>query len=541
MTLQVDRDSMMLPMKIPVQKTGLVMLFAAAFFLCSFPVWRTGTEGHDSIYYQRMGLQWMRGEWGFTCPGGNHTGFFRPVYFAVSALFFRFFGIHDYTLKIINLASLALLIWLLTLTARQLKIRAPFSYFPAVFFLFLPATIRQSRIETPHLLSAVFTTLAFGMLLKFRGSKKPSCLVFSALSLHAAMGTHEELALLAPGFLVLLLMDAFRENARPLLTFLRQSALFSAAFFAPFLLYFFLWNPREILATLRFLQTFAPASLLDPEKHFPVMAIELMTARLGILTGLPWILFLYSHLAAQMLSSLKKYEPLRGAGLLIPPLVYCLLLDLVVTRNNSMRLVRVMIPLLPFVGLYFALQLQDWCQRSPSRRRNFAVAGFVIFATGYNIGDLSSIPSFAHYNWYSPQPFYRYQTVHRTLHDRLKEKIGAGEKVLIAPSSFNAPYDAFNLPFYFNGQSISLDRCVAGTADFETFVRQHRIRFIFIGKTLPLPAGKVSSCLIPAGETCSASRETEKLLEKLAPYQPVRMDFDNSSGTLYEIQAPSPG
>lgn len=154
----------------------LAALFAAAFFIHAYPFWHIGTEGIDSVCYQRIALEWLQGNWVLTCPKSEFANFdpayfdpayFRPAYYAASALLYKIFGVHDSTLKILNLISLVAICWLLALTARLMKLRFPFSWFPGLFFALLPSVMVQSRTEMPHIFSAALTILSLYFFLRF--------------------------------------------------------------------------------------------------------------------------------------------------------------------------------------------------------------------------------------------------------------------------------------------------------------------------------------------------------------------------------------
>lgn len=355
------------------------------------------------------------------------------------------------------------------------------------------------------------------------------------------MACHEDLAFLAPGFIILLIPVSWQKNRWNAGLFLKQALIFSGAFFVPFLLHVIIWGPSRILSTFYYLQTFAPSPIFDPEKKFPRTAFELLTHGLAHLTGWPWMLLLYSQLALALTGLLKDRSYLNGATMLIPVFCYCLLFDLLVGRNNTGRVIRLLIPLLPFLGVYFAAQLQRWCDLTPPRAGTWAALAFAIYATAFNFENLKSIPSLSLYNRAWPEPFYRYQSVFRRLHDKLKNELLPDQKILIAPSAFKDPYDTLNLPFYFNGQALLINPCTGESSYFQTFLRQNNIRYVFISKVYvfndsPQPEMEVS-CLLPEKKHNKA-REIENLMAEIALWQPQKVEFDEHYGTLYRLRVP---
>jgi len=408
-----------------LMRSGVLKIFYGAFFLLavfihSYRFWEWGAEGFDSIFYQRMGIEWARGRFPLTIPEVGRP-FFLPVMYGMSALFYKVFGEHDYTLKIMNLAALAGISLLLLLIARQRRLHSGFAAAPLFIFLFLPRVILQTRVEMPHLLSTFFVLLSFYFLNLFRERCNLLRLAFSALALHAAAFVHSDLVLLGPGFLLILLIDTPRAGSARWKGFFRHSLLYGLVFLLPFLFYFAVWGREIVLSTIHNNQIYP---MMFPGREFPVLFFDFTTRGLAWLLGVPLTVLLYLALAAHLL---KFKDSLRDIDVLIPPAVYFFLFDLVITRNVLEPLIRVMIPLVPFAGLYLAGRLQVVCEGAKPWKK---IAAFTVL-TGcllYNFKEYHRIPSFAYLDPGAGESFLRYETSFRHVHERLKKELGPGEK-----------------------------------------------------------------------------------------------------------------
>lgn len=518
----------------------MTALFLLTLLLHGYRFWSIGTEGTDAVYYQRMGIQWSQGLFNLECPERPRPHF-APALFSASALFYKLFGVHDFTFKLLNLASLAGIFFLLLRISRQEGLVYPYSLIPAGIFLFLPTVIMQSRTELSHLLSVLFVLMSYSLLQEFLQRKKTPLLVLSGLTLHAAMAVHCDLALLAPGFTALLFWERRPFARREAFSLaVREALIFSAAFFAPFMLYFWVWGFEPVIAAIHSVRIHP---VMDSGKHFPELTLELLTAGLSAHLGRPLMFVLYTVLALSFFKVLKKKTEGQSAAVLIPAAVYFLLFELLITRNRLEPLIRVLIPLLPFVCLYLAGSIQAWC--GDSRRRAAATVFLLFFALGVNFMPYAVPPSLSFYHSRAPVPFYQYQSLYRHVYDSIKNKLHPGNKLLIAPSQLRNDYDVFNLPFYFNGRSVSLRKCRSSQAEIDDFLRRENIQFVFIGKEWFFEKGWLKknepqhefSCLAAPGEY-DAALETERLLAALAPFNPVRLYKHGFYGSMYEIHVP---
>ncbi len=486
-----------------------------------------------------MGIQWSLGHFELTTPGKPHP-FFLPGLFSAAGIFYKIFGIHDFTFKLLNLASLAGIFIFLRLIAREMGLRFPYSLFPAAIFLLLPSVITQSRVELAHLLSTFFVLASLFLLNQFRKSRKILALAGSAAVLHAAMTTHCDLALLAPGYLTILLMDR-REGEKSLRGIFRETAVFSVVFFLPFFFYFRIWGYEQIMAAIHDIRLHP---VVVPGKHFPMLTLEFLSVGLPMLLGKPLMWILAGGLAASLWRGSRGKERPYDALVLMPAVSYFLLFELLIRRNRLELLLRVLIPILPFFCLYLASRIQFWCGRSQGWRG--AAASFFLAAILFiNYREFSQVPSFAFYSPRSRLPFYQYQTVHRHVYEKLKDRLSVGEKVLLAPSQLLNNHDAFNLPFYFNGRAVALRACRGSKASFEDFLKRERIRFVFVGTERFFDAAWLEERTPPGESYCLASSdpydpraETLRLREALEAFSPVEIYRSDYYGTIYEIRPP---
>ncbi len=497
--------------------------------------WSIGTEGTDAIYYQKMGIQWSQGVFELTCPGKPHP-FFLPALFSMSGIFYKIFGLHDFTFKLQNLSSIAGIFCLLLLIARQLGLIFPYSLIPVSVFLLLPNVIAQSRIELAHVLSTFWVLLSFYLLNRFLKYRDKLSLVGSSAALHAAMMTHSELALLAPGYIAVLFIEKML-NRVPLKALLREAGIFSAVFFCPFLFYCWIWEPAQIIKAIQGVRSFA---LVVPEKHFPMLAIEFIAKGFPAHLGKPISIVLYGSLPFFAWRIYKGKDSGRDAFVLLPVFSYLLLFELLITRNRLEPLIRILIPLLPFLLFYLAGRIQSFCGHSSEWRKRAAFF-FLICAIYFNFKELPVPPSLAFYSPRAAMPFYRYQTVYRHIYEKLKNRLAPGKKLLVAPSQFYKDYDAFNLPFYFNGKAVHLRDCTFSSRDFDTFLRKENVQFVFLGKERffddkwPQSGDLAAMPCLADSASYDAAVETNRLMEALKPLSPVVVYDEPHYGTVYEI------
>lgn len=527
-----------------IQKIFTAALFLFAAFIHAYRFWEWGTEGKDAIFYQRMGLLWAEGRFDLRYLEATRP-FVRPMIFGLSGLFYKFFGIHDYTFKILNLVSLFGSLVLMLLIARRRKIQPPFAACALLIYLFLPAVILQTRTELSHLLSAFFVLLGFFFLDLFRERRKYAALVLSALALHGAAAVHPDLVLLVPGFLLLIFLDARASEEKGLERAVPPVLVFSAAFLIPYLFYLLLWDPGFILKSLH-------ANQMKPQvvqgKHFPVLALEFMSKGMVSLLGLPLTVLLYSAVAFQLYGKYRSRnkEALKNLDLLIPAALYFFLFDLLIKRNVLSPLIRLLIPLIPFAALYAAARLQSWSSGG-GRLRKPALFFLLFLALLFNFKNYRQLPSFAFYSEYSELSFLRFQTVFRHIHDRMRGMPGPGEKILIAPSSFFDNLETFNLPFYFDGRSVHLSECSPYGENFKDFLARHRVRYLFVGPERfrmkddfdrRLRHG-LSPCLVSASDY-DAELEIERLFDELEPFEPEKVYEDPYFGAVYKLKESVP-
>lgn len=520
----------------------LAVLLFSLLLLHGYRFWDIGTEGVDAIYYQRMGIQWSLGNFDLFCKE-RPLPHLLPVLYGVAGIFYKVVGIHDFTFKLINLVSLSGIFCLLFLIARQLAMVFPYTLLPGLIFLLLPSIITQSRTELTHLLAAFFVLLSFFFLNDYRRLGKTFCLVLSALTLHAAMMTHTDLALLAPGFLAVLLFG--KKNKNPFKTFVLEELIFTLFFLLPFAAYGFFWGFTQIYESFHQVQALSPRV---PGKHFPMLTLEFLTIGFKAHLGIPLLMAFYGGLALELWRGIVRKEGFQGAMVLLPVAGYLLLFEGLIFRNRLEPLIRVLIPLIPFLCLYLAGLVQRWCSFSKLWTVRGAVILYLLYAQAFNFNDFLTVPSFAFYRAQDPVPFYQYQTVYRHLYKLLKDKTNSQTKVLISPSQFRNDYDTFNLPFYFNGNAVPLRKCLSSKNSFDSFLKSEKIRFVFIGKQhfyqKEWPKNGVqgiSPGCLDLSQPYTAKDELQRLMTALAPHHPIEIYHNDYYGTVYEIPDPTRG
>ncbi|MCG3175847.1 MAG: hypothetical protein MOGMAGMI_00783 [Candidatus Omnitrophica bacterium] len=520
--------------------------FAAYLHAWRWTAW--GTEGHDAIFYQRVALEWSHGHTVFTLPGAE-LSYFRPVLYALTGLSYKLLGVSDHTLKILNLLCLVGTVASLYGTGRVLGVGRAWSALPAALYLYLPAVIRQTRVEQAHSLPALMMALALWALALHR--KRPSLILagFSALCAHAAAACHTDLVLAAPGLTLFLGLDA---QGRWVGTrrWLGRTAVYTAVYLSPLVIYQALWGLDTVAAML-----LTERGYLHPgsSSSYPVLMIQLLVRSIPDLLGPASALLMVLGTAHLWIRSRRGEESVASNMIWLAPwLSYVLLLDPVAERTIYTRLIRVLIPLIPGLLIYLMLRARSVVEQAaasgPNAARWTATMVVMILACAVAV-ELRGFPITARFGLYSDKlkiPYGEYRTVYRYLHDELAGRVGPEARLLLAPSQFMNPYAAANLPFYFDGDSVELRGCSGERTTLDAYLRRHRIRYVYVAAPPTfkphlerLIRERVRSLCLGDPATYDAAAETAELLRALKPYGLRLISQHPAYGTVYELQNPA--
>ncbi len=187
----------------------------------------------DDISYTNIAKSWSEGNFIFRNSSSEAT-MFRPAVYIFYATGIKLFGYHDYSIKMINafFGSLnILLIFFICLIMTEKNLWLSLS--SALIYALLPVAIYYSRVEMTHTISSTMTLLCFLFFVLYfqseRVREKYLFLIFSGIFVALAALAHEDLILVAFGFLAFLFANIiFQANKKlAIRTFIKDAGIFS--------------------------------------------------------------------------------------------------------------------------------------------------------------------------------------------------------------------------------------------------------------------------------------------------------------------------
>lgn len=437
-----------------------------------------GVEGIDSIFYLKIVQQWLQGNFVFTVP--ENGAFFRPVLYSYFALPSLIFGLNSWSIFIFNIfTEMIIFIYLFKLAKIYIRNEVLIFSLP-LLYLFSYFIIPQTTTILAHIPSILFIVIAFFHVANFiHKSNAIKDLIVSALSLHCAFSVHPDLALFAPGMVFYFVFSKKNPLQKDILiSSIKESALYTFFFFAPFIIYLGIWGTDTILATLKGQSEF-PKTV--PGKHFPMLVIEFLSIALKKLIGSPFTQLFYLSVVYLIYKSIKDKIFSRNFLILLPVFSYMILFELLITRNVLSPLVRLLMPAIPIIYLFILCAIDQAISKGQSKNKiNIFVITVLLLALLYPFyRNRDRGISFAYYNMDSSKAFWEYKTKYQWVFDKLKDQTSENKKVLFAPSSFYYRYQAYNLPFYFNGNGVHLSQCKSGNS-LDNFLNTEKISWLYI-------------------------------------------------------------
>jgi len=468
-----------------MRRTLLFILFTLGFVFHFYRFWEWGTSGDDQIMYQKIALEWLNSNFLLTYPEGR-IQFFRPVLYCMMALSFAVFGVNLWALKLMNLIIVTSVVIIMWSAGKRLKLNSNFVPLTPLLILYHPMIIDQSRRELAHLPSLFFISFSLYFFIVFSEYNKIIYLALAGIFLQLAAGTHADLALLLPGFLLVLILQDFKLTCSHWQfnrKFILHASVFAISFCLPIIIYSLEWSFLEIAHIINRIRTFD----VPVDDHYPFkLLIQFLTIGVVQLIGLPFTCVFYGSVFFRMLvpASGQRHRS-RLLLMVVPVIVYFILFDLLVTRNNFYRLSRLLVPLLPFLGLYLTLELQELTRRAP-KVKFLIVLLFFLFPVKF-LHAINHNPSwdgtiFNILNRYLDQSAFRYKSQDQMMFELLQDKVNDEHKLLLAPSHYakNRRAWALSLPFYFGHNIVYLDKCLSKDTDLETFIKVNSISYVLI-------------------------------------------------------------
>lgn len=493
-----------------------------------------GVEGVDSIFYIRVTLEWLKGNFVFTYPGNE--SFFRPVLFSYFTLAYKFFGVHPWSIKLLNLLTEVALVLLWFKVARHYFKSVNLSLFFSTLCLWTLYTVPQTKQELAHIPSMFFVTLSFYLLLKHTHRKNYLLLALSGFTLSLSTGCHPDLALIAPGFVFFNALVKEKPFSKAHLTqsFI-ESVIFSLSFFALFGIYFIIWSPSEVVEMLR---SNAKYAKVVPGKHFPMLFFEFITEGVKKLVGATFMQLYYFAIGFNIYLIIRKKVVPKVLTILLPLFSYWLLFELLITRNVMSPLVRLQMPLIFLIYLFVLKSLFPNPHGPRFKLKCNVLIGLLTLAVIYPYWTYRDRgPSFSYYGKYLNLPFYKYQTMNQWVHNKLGKQVRPDSKVLFYPQSIFHTYETFNLPFYFSGNAVHTNECQGRAEDFINFIKSEKVKWVYVAKSHLLRGNEIRH---RTSGYCSYfesfEMEYDFIKNQANKYQFKQVENDDFFGQIYQVQ-----
>jgi hypothetical protein len=513
--------------------SSIILSYILVFFINFWGFWQSGIEGNDAVFYIRVALEWVNQNFVFTYPGND--SFFRPILFALMSLSYKIFGIKPYALKIFNLLTFLSIAWTM-FKISDFYLKSFWRHVPFLLVALIPKFMLQSRVELAHLISTLFVLLTFYFLLKFQKNQSRKFLVCSSIFAHFAMSAHTDLAFIAPSMVFILF---FHEPIKNFKVHFKNAFIFTAVYFLPFIIYHLIWNLPSIIEMIKHNQAFPK---IVPGKSFPDLFFEFWSTGLRSLIGTPFTQLFYLSGIFYLFRKFRLKEITKDEIKLIFPLfLYTLLFEILIKRNVLSPLVRLLIPFIPMVMIFIVLQISKYFEQTKNIVKKSTIILFLVIAVFYPWKDYPFLPSLAYYDPQAEINFLKYKTAPQEVFHVLKSQVDSNQKVLIAPSQINEHYDLYNLPFYFNGNAVSLKNCLS-PMKIENFLISNKIKYIYIASLRNFKQKWIDKtkeentpfCLLQ-GRFYEGETEVHHLMLSLIKF-PLKMIYDHPYyGSIYSI------
>lgn len=469
-----------------LERTVTVLLAAAILsgvFLRFYKLSEQGLAGSDTIYYTNIAKSWSDGDITYQLSVKKFT--YRPVVFFFFATAIKVLGYQDDSIKKAMAAADTANVLLIFLICYLLSRGSLYSSLScATVYALSPWAVHYARIELGHTLSAFLVLLSFLFFVLHHQAldlpKRYSWLALSGVFTGLAALTHEELILIAGGYLTYLLVEqalsAERRSWRPLI--LKAGLLVTSVLLVCHRMILLAWSQAMRLTT---------ASGESP-------GTERLAAYLGRLARFGWnfitgnsspavgYLLLVAILSLALRAAWKIWKS-RNARTAEPPVdllaiavltVYLAFFAFFFTKTFP----RIFVPLFPLVLITITLGysriLSEWLSPNLSQ---VGVSCILLVTLLFNLnhyGEYRGRKGDYQYNSDLWAPYALYSNLdlsaawsfllaedystswNRLLYDALKEKVREDAKLLVTPSIMY-PYAgrrALQVGFYFGDNAI---------------------------------------------------------------------------------------
>ena len=461
----------------------IFLLFPIGLFFTFYRFWAWGTEGTDEIMYQKIALEWLNGNLTLNYPD-NNIHFFRPVLYLVQAISFYVFGTNIWAIKLMNLLMIIAVLILTILTSQRLKLRSYFIYLPSLMILFHPHVMVNSRMELAHLTSLLFVSLALYFFVRAMEEKRTAFFCLFSFSLHLSVLTHPDLVLLLPGFLSIILIEFVGKEKSKNLIAVKYLAIALISFLIPSLICCFIWSPTEIFSSLEHNRTY---KVLVNNDYPLMMFSQFLSYGMVCMIGYPFtILFYLSVLFRAFFNHVQDSNLRYLRFVLFPVLSYFILFPLLITRNNFDRIIRLLIPLIPFLVLYINIEVQKLYQIKP--KLTLSLSFLFLALTPLTMSYQKPLYQKNIFEFYKPSSdfsVFNFKTSNQKFFESVGGLINDSHRLLVAPSFVNLHRStwALSLPFYFGENAISLNTCASNKENLDQFIQNNKIDHVLIYKT----------------------------------------------------------
>jgi hypothetical protein len=316
----------------------------------------------DAWKYLDTAANWSKGN--YTWMSGQYTEpdrFYRPGAHLLHMIAIRVWGYNDYAIKVLNAIMDIVIIILVFVIAGYLSGSAWVGLAAAaVYGLCSPMLIFYVWGEIPHAPSSMFVSLSLLAFLaamgKSRGRRAGLALfLLCGIALGCSANIHPDLALLGPGYVVVLLGLALARRGKYdfVKAFVRSAGFLTAGLFIPYLAGMLFFGPREVVRVFsnELLRSKDAYTQGENIPNFLVIAWKVFhTSIQGLFEGS--MTFLWAFLGALVIAVvLPLLRRARRPALYVAPgllLTYALLYGLLIGDFPD-RMFRLFIPLLPLL------------------------------------------------------------------------------------------------------------------------------------------------------------------------------------------------
>jgi 4-amino-4-deoxy-L-arabinose transferase-like glycosyltransferase len=176
-----------------------------------------GLDGSDSVFYTSIAKAWSEGDRIYQVA--DHLFIYRPVVYFLHGVGISLLGFTDTSIKLVNATADVISIALIFVIGLRLSQKDPWPAFAAaLIYACSPIAIEMSRVELTHTLSTLLVLLAM-LFFMFHYAvsgiwRSRVHLGLAGIFTGAAVLTHEELILTAPGYAFFLLAVLLRSQKK---------------------------------------------------------------------------------------------------------------------------------------------------------------------------------------------------------------------------------------------------------------------------------------------------------------------------------------